>query len=112
MIPRKEMTHLSMVLFRLCKLSNYTSEIILGLVVMFFARALIAKTKMTSLMFSRFVITCCVEASWVIIIFGISMLHDGESECFDARNLKKFEQMKDDAKTPLFSGCRGMQRIV
>ena len=113
-------------------------------------------------MLSRFVITCYVEASWVIIVFGISMerlvitnlhmlmvqrfkeilvkkwqtcqksfnqqavpeslretlaleerldaidqmLRDGESECLDARNLKKLEQMKNDAKTPLFSGCR------
>ena len=34
------------------------------------------------------------------------MLHDGESECLDARNLKKLEQIKNDAQTSLFSGCR------
>ena len=32
------------------------------------------------------------------------MLRDGEYECLDARNLKKLEQMKNDAKTPLFLG--------
>jgi hypothetical protein len=33
------------------------------------------------------------------------MLRDGEPECLDARNLKKLEQMRKDAKTPLYPGC-------
>ena len=32
------------------------------------------------------------------------MIRDGELEFLDARNLKKLEQMRKDAKTPLFSG--------
>ena len=32
------------------------------------------------------------------------MIGDGEPEFLDARNLKKLEQMRKDAKTPLFNG--------
>jgi hypothetical protein len=32
------------------------------------------------------------------------MIHDGEPEFLDARNLKKSEQMRKDAKTLLFNG--------
>ena len=32
------------------------------------------------------------------------MIRDGEPEFLDARNLKKLEQMRKDAKTPLFNG--------
>jgi hypothetical protein len=32
------------------------------------------------------------------------MIHDGEPELLDARNLKKLEQMRNDAKTPLYQG--------
>src|SRR6187551_978788 len=33
------------------------------------------------------------------------MIRDGEPECLDAKNLKKLEQMRQDAKTPLYHGC-------
>ena len=32
------------------------------------------------------------------------MIHDGELDFLDARNLKKLEQMRKDAKTPLYNG--------
>ena len=32
------------------------------------------------------------------------MIRDGEPEFLDARNLKKMEQMRKDAKTPLYQG--------
>ena len=32
------------------------------------------------------------------------MIRDGEPEFLDARNLKKLEQMRKDAKTPMFNG--------
>ena len=32
------------------------------------------------------------------------MIRDGEPEFLDAKNLKKLEQMRKDAKTPLYQG--------
>ncbi|CAO2147487.1 unnamed protein product [Urochloa humidicola] len=33
------------------------------------------------------------------------MIRDAEPECLDARNLKKLQQMRKDAKTPLYQGA-------
>lgn len=40
------------------------------------------------------------------VVDGIDqMIRDAEPECLDAKNLKKLQQMRKDAKTPLYHGC-------
>jgi hypothetical protein len=49
--------------------------------------------------------TCCDILLDTKVLDALDkMIRDGEPEFLDARNLKKLEQMRKDAKTPLFNG--------